>query len=207
MKTNQVYTGFDAVRYLPEKRPLRLLDVGCSDCAEGESLLRSGVTLTGIDLDEVTLREVRLRLPEARFIGADAATFKVNGEVCFDVVLMRRPDVLFQAQHWQKAFQKLPEWLQKDGTVWVTTPEQTEAAMAKNWLEKVGFQSVIVSETGIEDERFLIVETAYQPNETETDNTPPPLPNVLMWSDETDDTSMACDIRTGQCASVNQKKQ
>lgn len=205
MNNNHTYTGFDAVGYLSATRPLRLLDVGCSDCAEGESLIQNGIALTGIDLDEVTLRKTRSRLPLARFIGADAATFTLNSQTPFNAILIRRPDVLFQATRWQQVFKRLPDWLQKDGLVLITAPEQTEAAMVKNWLVNAGFKTVVLSQTGIADEQFLITAKEYEADKNRDADVPQPLPNVLMWSDETDGEAMVCDIKTGQCTPVNTK--
>lgn len=135
-------------------QPRRLLDLGCSLCPEGEELLAAGVTLVGIDQDEETIRAVRRRLPQGRFLAMDAGDFRPRER--FSVVLLRRPDLLCGARSWRRVFACLPGWLAPGGAVLITTLGTAERDLALAWLREAGAERISCRESEEQSEPFLI---------------------------------------------------
>jgi len=69
---------------LSQQRPLRLLDVGCSVCLEGEALQRAGIEFTGIDQDESSIESARSRFPDKTFICMDASRYDPDKRALYD---------------------------------------------------------------------------------------------------------------------------
>ncbi|MCP4195649.1 MAG: class I SAM-dependent methyltransferase [Proteobacteria bacterium] len=86
------------------KSPVRLLDIGCGTAVEAEPLLASGLIteFVGVDLDETAISLVQSRLPQATFLCADAAALDDSHH--YDVILIRRPDLLARPAGWQQVF-------------------------------------------------------------------------------------------------------
>lgn len=187
---------------------LRVLDLGCGPCEEGEPLLAAGVELTCVDQDGETIARARRRIPEAELVAADAAAWLAAGQGPFDAVLMRRPDLFCRARNWRQVFDLLPEALAPDGRVVVTTPGRGEASLARRWLEELAGR-VKVLETDEEEEGFEIVAEDVRRAEAPdgTTGTDPrdekhaSLVRSLAW--EGDEPAMVCDVRTGQCTAVS----
>jgi SAM-dependent methyltransferase len=183
---------------LPDLHSSRVLDIGCGPCTEAEALLARGVELTGIDQDEETMERVRERVPQATFITGDAQQWLQGSSGGYDVVLMRRPDVIFRNESWRRIFGLVPRAAGPQGLVVVTTPGRSEAAIAERWLREVADD---VSTTQLEDdeERFAVV--ARSVHEKGTDMGTNSLIQQLAWYD--DAPVMVCDVRTGQCTVVS----
>lgn len=185
--------------YFPKKRPLKLLDIGCSDCTEGESLIRSGVILTGIDQDEETIQAVRVRLPEGRFLAMNAADYQT--EERFDVILLRRPDLILGFRSWKKVFSRLSDWLAAGGLILVTTPGDSEAKIALQLFSEVGTSGIELVSTEWEDEQYLLRAEAPDSLASAVEIKRNPLVDELMWTD--DQPAWVCDSKTGMCSLVS----
>jgi len=62
--TNDAHNSFDwLIGMLPARRPLRVLDLGCADCPEGDALVAAGADLVGVDLDEAAIVAARAPAP------------------------------------------------------------------------------------------------------------------------------------------------
>ena len=81
--------------------PVRLLDIGCGMAVEADPLLATGLIAetVGVDLDETAVSLAQSRLPQAAFICAEAAALGDSHH--YDVILIRRPDLLAQPAGWQ----------------------------------------------------------------------------------------------------------
>lgn len=187
---------YDFVSLLPSVRPLRLLDIGCGTCTEGEQLVESGIDLTGIDQDGVTLAAVRARLPQGTFLTMNAADF--DAKESFDVILLRRPDLVLGARTWQRIFGRLAQWLTPTGLVVVTTPGQVEAKLAQRWLHESGAQKVVMTMTDHEDERYLLQVSELAEAQAD-EGQPTTMISNLRWSED-DEPVLACDLKTGTCS-------
>lgn len=184
------------------KYPESLLDIGCGPCFEGEDLISRGIALTGIDQDEETVGRVQERLPEGRFITADAAVWLRETDSRYDAVLVRRPDLIFRSQNWHAVFQRIPLVLDPDGMVIVTTPGQSEAGMCEKWLRETA-DKVSVSKIGHAEEAFLVKAEEIRKTD-EKGNDMNSLIQSLSWED--DQPHMVCDLRTGLCTVVTDKE-
>lgn len=157
-------------------------------------------------MDEVTLIEIREQYPDAQFRCADASLFSLNGEPQFDAILVRRPDLLIQPARWNLVFNRMQNWLAPKGMILITTPEQTEASMAIQWLSEAGY-SPVQAETLTNDEEHFLVSARQLPTPVEPFVNPLQLPsNVRVWEDNGDQDALICDIRTGQCTPVMNEK-
>lgn len=184
--------------WLPANRPIHLLDIGCSDCPECETLLNAGITLTGVDQDETAIREASQRRGGGRFLTADAAALPKIQPDGFDAVLIRRPDLFAQPTRWRQIFLRLPDHLQMGASVTVTTIGKKEAATAAQWLEDSGFAVTRSVSAGPEGEREII--TAHLLKAVRPAAKSEAVPNrarVIQWDD---DPGLACDTTTGVCA-------
>jgi SAM-dependent methyltransferase len=190
------------VDFLPRRRPLSVLDLGCSTCEEGEALLASGVRLTLVDRDAVTLAKTAERLAQATCVAADAARVEFPDSERFDVILMRRPDVAVQQAGWHAAFRRLPEWLAQGGRVVVTTPGTFEARIVRAWLEELGAKRIEEHMIDRKDERCVIV--AHGVRTEEKCSQQKSLAEALEW--DPGSPRMVCDVRTGICTFVGESE-
>lgn len=194
-------TDFVSIIGKPTKKPADLLDIGCGLCDEGEDLIRSGWTLTGIDQDGETIRQVRGRMPDGRFIAADAAHWLARCEERYDVILIRRPDLAHRPENWHRIFQLLGRLLKPGGVVFVTTPGEQEMRMCRRWLKEAdgGTETVHL---GWREEEYLV--RAEGLNETRSESEPMDhLISELSWED--DRPHMVCDLRTGRCTTAEER--
>lgn len=180
------------------KYPESLLDIGCGPCPEGEQLLARGISLTGVDQDGETIREVRRRLPEGKFVTADAALWLEKAGRAYDAILIRRPDLIFRSENWHTVFRRLPLVLKRGGRVIVTTPGQSEAGMCAGWLREIA-DEVSISEIDGPEEMFMVTAEDIREKEEEIEekNSIDSLIQSLSWED--DSPHMVCDLRTGKC--------
>ncbi|HEY3439672.1 MAG TPA: methyltransferase domain-containing protein [Paludibaculum sp.] len=185
-------------RCLAPSRPLRLLDVGCGECHEGESLIAAGVSLTGIDLDESAIASARIRLSTAKFVCGDAAAFKPSRESLFDVVLVRRPDLAAQPARWRTILASAPVWLTGRGCVVLTTPGPHEAHLGRRWLDEAGFAKTTLEPIEADGERFLV--TAMGPEKTNVQQKSAIPEDVVVWEQDEEAPAPFCDPRTGMCS-------
>lgn len=191
-------TDFASIIGQTGKQPADLLDLGCGLCEEGEDLIRSGWVLTGVDQDGETIGQVRSRLPDGRFITADAAHWMVRCGSRYDVILIRRPDVAHRPENWHRIFQALGGLLKPDGVVFVTTPGAQEMSRCRRWLREAGGRTKIVHLKQREEE-YLV--KAQELNEIHGSDEPMDrLISELSWED--DQPHMVCDLRTGRCTTV-----
>lgn len=182
--------------------PERLLDIGCGPCMEGDQILAKGIFLTGVDQDGETIQSVRKRLPQGEFITADAAFWLLKQNRKYDAVLLRRPDVIFRSANWHQVFRLLPAVLSVNSRVVVTTPGESEAGLCEKWLSET---AAVVKRvvTNMEEEKFIVTAENFQ-NAGETENNLNNLIQSLSWED--DQPHMVCDLRTGQCSVVTDRK-
>jgi len=196
------------IAYLPAQRPLALLDIGCGECLEGRALVEAGVRLTGIDQDEVAIREARRCLPEATFASGDATDPPVAWWGRFDAVLIRRPDLFAQPGRWQQVFAALPAYLTKSGTVIVTTVSAAEADLAERWLRESKILITTAEEAPIMDEARILV--GYGVRETPPAGPKPaqaaPRISIIKW--DADDAALGpiCDMETGLCTDPDEEE-
>lgn len=185
---------------LPDRRPLALLDIGCSDCREGEALLTAGVSLTGIDQDEVTIQAAQRRLPQATFRCADAADFNGHVEGRFEVVLIRRPDLFAQPDRWRRVVRRLPQLLTANGGLILTTISAAEATLAERWLLESGFVITSKEELTMTDETMIITASMDEKTDekTEVKTEKGPFKPFKSWDEGA--TVPVCDLTTGKCS-------
>ncbi len=188
---------------LPTHRPLSMLDIGCGDCPEGETLLAGGVQVTGIDFDEQAIAAAHTRLPDARFICADAAVLTEGWTAPFDAVLFRRPDIAAQPARWQKILTLTPGWLSPGGRIILTTPGPQEAALARQLLEQAGFLFATKEQLDVEGECFLV--TATGTAAAKPGRVPAAAMKVMRWEEEENNPAMYCDPKTGLCSPAPEK--
>jgi len=145
-------------RWLPPGMGIRLLDIGCGIAEEAGELLSSGRIreFLGVDLDERAIAEARRRWPGARFEVADAAELAAEGVGRFEVILLRRPDLLAQPARWRRVFARLPDLLSPDGRVIVTLIAEGEARLARRWLEEAALRVLSVEPLPWPEERYLV---------------------------------------------------
>lgn len=190
------HMGFQwLIDQLPPKRPLRLLDVGCSVCFEGEALNKAGIEFTGIDQDEGSTELARSRFPDNNFICMDALRFDPENEASYDVLLLRRPDLSVQPDQWQRILNRSAGWLVTGGKIFVTAPGKIEATIAQYMLTHAGYVEITIENT--ENEEESIVMTARPDEQKIKEENIPQLPKgVILWQDE---PAPMCDITTGLC--------
>lgn len=183
------------VRRLPASRPLRVVDVGCGECLEGEILVANGGELVGIDLDEAAVAAAQARLPQATFICSDAVEFGETWSGPVDLLIARRPDLAAQPQRWRHALEGLVARLSPGALVLLTTPGPREAEQAGRWLEQFGLTAPELSLLPMEGEQYLV--TARAPGEVPATETLP-CARVMHWS-EPEESDLVCDLTTGVC--------
>jgi len=194
--THGTHSGFDwLIGMLPARRPLRVLDLGCADCPEGEEIVAAGAVLVGVDLDEAAIMAARDRLPGASFTCGDAADELRVQQVPFDVVLLRRPDLFAQPDRWRQILAAAATCLVPEGRVLVTTPGPDEARLGRKWLDEAGFGSIGETALDAAGERFVV--TAREPGRRPASPGPPLPAGVVRW--DGDDEVEVCDVRTGTC--------
>lgn len=187
------------------KYPESLLDIGCGPCPEGEQLLARGISLTGVDQDGETIREVRRRLPEGKFVTADAAFWLEDAGREYDAILIRRPDLIFRSENWHTVFRRIPLVLKQGGRVIATTPGQSEAGTCAGWLREIA-DEVSISETGEPEEMFMVTAEDIKEKDKEKEkNSIDSLIQSLSWED--DRPQMVCDLRTGKCTAVTDEEE
>ena len=183
---------------LPTGRPLRLFDIGCGSCPEGDALSLAGVEVTGIDLDEEAIQSARARLPGGTFLCGDAGDLAGKHDHSFEVILLRRPDLTAQPARWRKVLSMVCDWLASDGQVLLSTPGPEEARLGLCWLDEAGFLKTNQETLDHPGERFLL--TAREPIAGQAKSRPALPGNVIRWED--DEAIAACDPRTGMCGTV-----
>ncbi|GBD08331.1 27-O-demethylrifamycin SV methyltransferase [Candidatus Thermoflexus japonica] len=146
-------------RWLPPRKGIRLLDIGCGTAEEAGELLASGkvADFLGVDLDERAIVEAQARWPEARFMCEDAVRLSPEAVGRFEVILIRRPDLLAQPARWHPVFLRLPVLLRPAGRVIVTLIGGGEAALAQRWLEEAGLRILQVEDRREPEERYWIL--------------------------------------------------
>lgn len=146
-------------RWLPSRKGIRLLDIGCGAAEEAGELLASGkvADFLGVDLDERAIAEAQARWPQARFICEDAARLSPEAVGRFEVILIRRPDLLAQPARWHQVFLRLPDLLRPGGRVIVTLIGEDEAALARRWLEEAGLRVLQIEDRSEPEERYWIL--------------------------------------------------
>lgn len=170
---------------LPSRRPLKVLDVGCSECPEAEGLLGAGLSVTGVDLDETAIDSTAARVPGAHFLCLDASQPIPGGP--WDVALFRRPDLSVQPGRWRSVFATVVAQLTPGGLVLVTNPAEGEARFARQHLEALGLHDVQVVEQPVVDERFRVSAKTRTAKPT-------------AWADDEGGAGEFCDLRTGTCS-------
>lgn len=184
---------------IPPERPVQVLDLGCSECLEGEALLAAGVGLTGVDQDEVSIRAAGRRLPNATFVCADAAELPDDWRGRFGMILIRRPDLLAQPERWRLVFGRLSGWLSAGGRVVVTTVSAGEAYLVAQWLAESGFDMTDREELPMTDEAKIMVGVISAKPAAGNEKTPQTLPKrVVKWDDN--EAGPVCDLETGKCS-------
>lgn len=206
---------FSVLPYITRKSEFYILDIGCSDCSEGEELIENGIFLTGIDQDEETITKAKERLPQASFFVMNAADFRISSDKddeCnkidgFDMVLLRRPDLILGSYNWRRIFKLFHKWLKYDGIVLITTPGKTEARLAQKWLKEDGKKEVSYEMKDYEDEKYIIVAKNLQEDDkslseintaSEDKKHTSSLVKDLLWKEDNTNT-MVCDVKTGKC--------
>lgn len=189
------------VELLPAKRPLSVLDLGCSTCMEAEALTEASIHLTGVDQDEESIRLARARVPKARFSTANAEVWQPNDGEQFDAVLMRRPDLVLGSEGWKRTFQRLPHLVVQGGTVLITTPGRLEATLARRMLQEIGVEGPTMNELDFPEEKYLVTVRINNHDEQARvagghSSAAHSLARELAWSDE---PAWVCDARTGVC--------
>ncbi len=178
--------GGSAPSWLPPASGLRILEVGCGDADDIGDLWATGrvAELTGVDLDETAVVRARARWPQARFLCADAAHLPETYRHRFDIVLIRRPDLLAQPGRWQRVFAVARAYLRPGGRVVAVVLGVAEAAVARRWLERSGLDVVQAPDGGGTGEQVLVAQPAAWP---------------AVWDDAGD--AAVCDTATGVCIS------
>jgi SAM-dependent methyltransferase len=138
--------------------PVRVLAIGCGDADEVGAWLATGRVreVVGVDLDEEAVQRARARWPQATFLCADAAQLPDDFWHRFDVVLIRRPDLLAQPDRWRAVFAAIPSYLRPAGRVVVVVLGVAEEVLARRWLHAAGPQVRPADPAG--DERVLVAE-------------------------------------------------
>lgn len=164
-------------------------------------MTEAGIHLTGVDQDEESIKLARARIPKARFSAANAEAWQPNDGEQFDVVLMRRPDLVLGSEGWKRTFQRLPHLVVQGATVLTTTPGRLEANLARRMLQEIGIEEPTMDELDFPDEKYLV--TARINNHSEQahvagghNSAAHSLARALAWSDE---PAWVCDARTGVC--------
>jgi len=166
--------------------PVRVLEVGCGTADDVGTLLASGrvAEYIGVDLDELAVVRARAQWPRATFLCADAAQLPEAYHRRFDLVLIRRPDMLAQPSRWRQVFAKVSAYLGDGGRVVVITLGQAEAAVARQWLEEAGME---VAQGDVPDGPMrwvLVAAPARRPH---------------VWEDA--EAAPSCDVGFGGCCS------
>jgi len=171
--------------------PVRLLDIGCGTAVEAEPLLATGLIaeFVGVDLDETAVSQAQSRLPQAAFVCTDAAALDDSHH--YDIILIRRPDLLAQPAGWQPVFAKLPRLLEPSGRIIVTVIGEGEAALARQWLTANDLPIIHAETLPLADESHMLVADAV------VQTTPSPL--KVMTLDFAEGEGMYCDPLTGLC--------
>ncbi len=161
-------------QWLPPGDALRLLDIGCGTAEEAGALIASGRVrdFLGVDLDEEAIVRARARWRGTRFVCADAARLRPEHVGLFDVILLRRPDLLAQPGRWRAVFARLPALLSSGGRVIVTVIDEGEALLARRWLEEAGLCLLRVEPLPEPEERILLVGGFVAPREVAFDGRP-----------------------------------
>ena len=111
-----------------------VLDVGCgSGVPVARTLTDAGHRVTGVDLSAVQVRRARERVPQARFLHADATT-AVFEPASFDAVVC-----LFSLIHMPLAEQppllrRIAQWLHPGGLFVATTGHGAWTGVEEDWL-------------------------------------------------------------------------
>jgi SAM-dependent methyltransferase len=111
-----------------------VLDVGCgSGVPVARTLADTGHRVTGIDLSKVQVRRARERVPQARFLHADATAADFE-PASFDAVVC-----LFSLIHMPLAEQppllrRIAKWLRPGGLFVATTGHRAWTGVEENWL-------------------------------------------------------------------------
>jgi len=193
---SQQHKGFHfLIDHLLKQRPLKLLDIGCSLCIEGEALQNAGIEFTGIDQDEAAIETVRSRFPDKTFISMDASRYNPDQKTLYEVLLFRRPDLSVQHDHWQRILKRSTKWLTAEGRVYITTTGEIEAEIAKVMLTHAGYMEITTMYTGLEEESFMMT-AILDKQKIEEDDIPQLPKGVILWEDE---PAPMCDITTGFC--------
>ena len=177
--------------WLADKAPVRLLDIGCGTAVEAEPLLATGLIaeFVGVDLDESAVSLAQSHLPQATFVCADAAALDDSHH--YNVILIRRPDLLAQPSSWQLVFAKLPDLLEPSGRIIVTVIGEQEAALSRQWLTANALPIIHTETLPLAEESYLLVADAPAIKA--------PSSFTLKTLDFAEGEGMYCDPLTGLC--------
>jgi len=187
-----------ALENTPHRLPVRVLSVGCGTCEEGEALMEAlggvGVMeMVGVDLDEAAIREAQRRFPTGRFFCADAAHLPLEWNNTFDLVLVRRPDLLAQPQRWRMVFDCLPTLLAPGGRLLLTLVGGSEVGIGRRWLVEAGLRLLREQALQTPGEAHLLVAEAFTP---EPGRPPTAGASFQVWDDA---VGPSCEAMTGRC--------
>ncbi len=156
-----------------ERDRLRVLDVACGECFEGEmlsKLLRElssaeggddvpGVDFVGLDIREAEIARAAERVRsnhkadiDFRFLAGDGKRLLKESEEA-DVVFVRHQNYYLGGKDWHELFQQSLDKLAPDGKLIITSYFDHEHELAKDAIERVGGE--IIEDLTNEEARAL----------------------------------------------------
>ncbi len=128
----------------------RILDFGCGECGEGETLgdyFAGGgrVEIVGIDRCAEMIRRARQRNPELEFIQGDFSNLDMLTEGPFDVVVIRHPYLIYfeNSRDLTLGLRQARCMLSEDGIIIGTTYNPVEMEQLEKIIRGCGYYIIV----------------------------------------------------------------
>jgi 2-polyprenyl-3-methyl-5-hydroxy-6-metoxy-1,4-benzoquinol methylase len=122
----------DLQTHLPDRGDV--LDIGCGcGLPVARCLAAAGHQVTGVDISDVQIERARRLVPDATFIGEDAAQLRFSPG-SFDAIICLHALIHMPLDQQTRLLRSIAEWLRPGGWLLATTGQDAWTGTQDNWL-------------------------------------------------------------------------